>query len=740
MEVDEQIQLLKRYSMHEYQNWCEHDTCDPPNNKALFLTGLSVRELLKLLDTVFRQIPYAVNYDSIYCACAVRICFVNLQAGMQTFPKLDLDMLQILFRCAKFLLNVGCDQECIEFCNFCLQEQNESSLTPEMHIDVLFARSKAYRNLGEYQSALDNLREALRVVNSNVDISYLMGAILVRIGKVYSQFLMMMSVSLCFLNEAEEQLKKWLDSDNDHIRKRSALEYAICLDAIGQYWNGKSCHDDAIEYFRRAKKINEYIGRATGVFRTQSHIISAEYPKLLDQEQCCTELLDMIQTLKFIVRKLKDDPANQRGVAIRQLHLAEIEAQSGPAQMENALDTVNACRKNALLFHDVKTQIKLKTLELKFGIYNDVINQRDLRKVMGMAINRKYFGYEIKLNDAMIEIIQRKAISSADLLNVLSRNRTLYLHLSNVAQSTIRKISSGTAKGEDEFSYLSDKNSRDLLVGLVSDYDMFIKKMNEIIDQLLKITDQRSKDLNKAIIAEAKASLASGILHDLKHILTTEAGTTCLDPVEENLELWGKTLSPQQRDALINPIRLVNKNLKEKILPKIQEATRVPNDFNSEINVMDVFSEVSKMQFNERLDGDDGIDVALPQHVELDCPDKLSITYNQRIFTNLIKEMFRNALDYQKKCDAKVEKYVMRATDNMGEVKIAILTHFEDVGQAMQAAEAISEQLDSKDGREDGYGIRLLRGFMQSKTGGASVASKYHSGALAGIHFSIPKK
>lgn len=740
MEYDEKLRLLKICSLDKYYKWCERTAYGTACNGEPFLTGLPVEDLLKLLDAFFSRIPQAVNYDSIYCACAVLICFPHLQAGMKTSPRLNFDRIRILFRCARFLLNVGCDRECIEICDLCLLKQNETSLTLEMHIEVLFARSKAYRNLGEYQSALDDLRKALCMVNNNGDISYLMGAVLVRIGKVYSQFLMMMSVSLCFLNEAEEQLKKWLDSDDEHIRERATLEYAICLDAIGQYWKGKDYPDDAIEYFKRAKEINDAIGRVAGVFRTQSHIIITEYPQLLGQGQCQDELLSRTQTLKYIVRNLKDDPANQRGVAIRLLHLAEIEAQSGPSQMENAINAVSASRENALLFQDAKTQIKLKISELKFGIYNGVINQKDLREVMELAVNRKYFGYEIKLNDAVIEAIRRKAISGADLLNVLSRNRTLYLYLSNVAQSTIRKISSKTIDEKDEFSYLSDKNNRDLLVGVVSDYDVFIKKMNEIIDQLLKITDQRSKDLNKAIIAEAKASLASGILHDLKHILTTEAGTTCLDSVEKDLDRWGEPLSPQQRDALLNPIRLVNRNLKEKILPKIQEATRVPNDFNYEINIMDVFSEVSKMQLSERLDEEESLDGISAVHVELDCPDKLSIIYNQRIFTNLIKEMFRNALDYQKACNAKVTKYIMQATDNMGEVEIAILTQFEDTLQAEQAAEAISGQLDSKNGREDGYGVRLLRGFMQSKTGGASVASEYQFKDIAGIRFSIPKK
>lgn len=42
--------------------------------------------------------------------------------------------------------------------------------------------------------------------------------------------------------------------------------------------------------------------------------------------------------------------------------------------------------------------------------------------------------------------------------------------------------------------------------------------------------------------------------------------------------------------------------------------------------------------------------------VEILCPDDLTIVYNRQSFLNLIKEMYRNALDYQRKNQVGVKK------------------------------------------------------------------------------------
>ena len=73
-------------------------------------------------------------------------------------------------------------------------------------------------------------------------------------------------------------------------------------------------------------------------------------------------------------------------------------------------------------------------------------------------------------------------------------------------------------------------------------------------------------------------------------------------------------------------------------------------------------------------------------------------------------------------------------------MEIRILTQFQDKQLAQKASMAISKQLGEENVREDGFGIRALRGFIQFKTGGACTASVINDGTLAGICFSVPRK
>lgn len=746
MEESKLIQILQDQAYNDYLRWLRREIYDASNLYQTNNMDLPANEVMTLLDKLTREIPTKVDHSPIYCACVLSRSFNSLQNRLNQPPELQVRELEILFRFSKIYLNVGCYSECIECCNLCLKEQNTPQLTPELHIEVLFARSKAFRNLGEYEHALDDLRDALYIVNQNPAIGYLKGAVLVRIGKVYSQFLVMMSVSLCFLNEARDQLEPFLKHKSARIREKANQEYAICLDSIGQYWKQKGDCKKAVDWFQKAQKINEELERTAGIFRTESHIIMTIYPELLRKSEREDELDQMINSLQYIVRKLGDDHANQRGLAVRYLHLSEIQARRG--HVSNAQYSMSESKKMAQMYRDDKTLIKQKISDLQYDISQGGIDWKELRETLELAKLRKYYGYEINLHEAIIDVIHQGRLPKDKLLNSLSRSRTLYLQLSNIAQETIQKISNNFVQPnpKNEFFCLSESNSKELLVKVVSDYDLFIQKMNEIIDQLLEITDQRSKDLNKAILAEAKASLASGILHDLKHILASTEGETCLDTVLEKLKQGYSKLSQENLHELIDLIQMVNQNLREKIFPRIREATRVPNDFNREINVYDIFAEVCQLQMGKKSDfltaDDSNIEIRASSQIsiEINCPEQLTIIYNREIFFNLIKEMYRNALDYQRQTRASVTSYIMEAKNRDGEVEISILTQFQDKQLAQKASMAISKQLGEENVREDGFGIRALRGFIQFKTGGACTASVINDGTLAGICFSVPRK
>ncbi len=635
-----------------------------------------------------------------------------------------------MFTYAKIFLNAGAYKECIACCDVCLRGMRTGQQPPKEHVKILFTKSKAYRNTGRYQDALDVLREALRFVDTHDEIAYMQGSVLLRIGKVYSEYLMMISVSICFLQEAKDHLEKWLtNTDDPGVKEYVKKEYAICLDAMGQYWREKDRPEEAVKFFSEAKGWNQLIDRQAGVYRNEAHIM-AVYLKAGTQAD---DLARMIRKMRYIIRHLLDDRGNQKGVCVRQLHLAKMQAAAG--DLDGAAFSLSESRRMSRLYQDDKTFIKAHIVELQYDICQGVVDRAALMRALDLAKERRYYALEIALNQWMVEAIESGRMSSSDILAPLQRNRTLYLELSATAQSTIRKVTEH--ESQCEFFYLSEKNSANLLENVISDYEWFVQKMNDIINRLLKITQSRSDELTAAAISEAKASLASSVLHDLKHILTQkDEGRvfTSLDQVIDALERWKDRIPKGEYEEVLSNISRVNETLKESIYPRISEATRMPQDFGQDIEVYDVLFDLSR-QKPEEYQKIHQID----QQIDVDCAEDLRVKYNYHIFATLMKELLRNAIDYQKKTRAAVSRYILRARENLGQISFSVLTEFLDERDAKQACHLIDQQLRAKTG-EDGYGTKLLRNFMRVKTGNAAGPKARQEKRTAGIYFEVPQK
>ena len=715
--------------LRDYEDWCsgrEDVTVDVMPE----LRQGTLAELMGLLDLIFRRIPM-VDYDMLYCFCALKHTFPVLLDLIQVPYSLDAAGLARMLTYAKIFLNAGAYEECIECCDVYLREVcNIRQRPPKEHAEILFTKSKAHRNFGRYQDALDVLWEALRFVDIHDEIAYLQGSVLLRIGKVYSDYLMMIGVSICFLQEAKDQLEKWLtNTDDPETEEYVKKEYAICLDSMGQYWREKDKPKKAVEFFSEARKWNISIGRLSGVYRNEAHVM-AVYLKGGTQAD---ELENMIRKMQYIIRQLMDDQGNQKGVGVRQLHLAKMQVAAG--DLDGAEFSLKESRRMSRLYQDDKTLIKTHIVDLQYNICQGAADRASLMRVLDLAKKRRYYKLEIALNQWMIEAIESGRLSSSDILTPLQSNRALYLKLSATAQSTIRKVTEHECRSE--FAYLSEKNSVNLLENVVGDYEWFVQKMNDIINRLLKITQGRSDELTAAAISEAKASLASSVLHDLKHILIKKDGGrvfTSLDPVIDALKRWESSIPPEEYKDLLSNISRVNETLKESIYSRISEATRMPQDFSQDILVNHVLSDLSRQKPEEYQKMN-----RIEQQIEVDCAEDLVVQYNYNIFAALMKELLRNAIDYQKKTGTVVSRYLLKASENLGQISFSVLTEFQDEQDAKQAYLQIDRQLQAKNG-EDGYGTKLLRNFMRVKTGSAIGPKAKQVERTAGICFEVPQK
>lgn len=684
------------------------------------------REILETLEYEIRRLSDGAEEQ----AELPSITEKQLSTFIQKNPSaiLSTEDLRKMFEYSSILLEYGSYEICIKLCEWIISLPSTFCILPEQRLKIVFLQAKAYRNSGQYSLALKTLHSALDYTEEE-KCSYMKGAALLRIGKVYSEYLMMTNVSIHFLEEAESELIKWRDHPDESIRLSVKNDYAICLDSIGQYWRNQNQYEKALEYFSQAEKINRNLERNAGILRNQAHAIVTEMKQIAQIDSSCVEKQQtLISKMQSIVRALLNDSKNEKGAGVRYAQLAEMYLAAG--RESDARFALRESRQIAHKHGDVKTLARAATIELQYFPDNEL--GENLREVSTLVKKLNYYHWQTDINDLAISAIKEDKLPGFDVIAFLQENRAVYSKLSEIAKNTIITISDHSI--QSEFSHLSTEARFSLLSEIVESFDWFTEKMNRIIDELIKISKERSDSLNAAAISEAKASLASSVLHDFKHIIETpnsgEKAKTILDPVLDGLQSETE-ITPTTREDLANKVSVANERLK-KILSQINEATRVPRDFHERINVRDVFLIISDQKPEEYM--------SISEEIRVDCDKAIQIEYNTGLFTILFKELLRNAIDYQCRNSLKIDSFVLKGErSETGFISLSVLTSFQELRDADKAFESISEQL-SGNSREYGYGLKLLYNFILCKTGSTSfiVPVKDKDTYQAGLSFKIP--
>ena len=660
-------------------------------------------------------------------------CYLPLLIDESTNAVFTKESLLKLITYASFLLSIGSYDLCVKLCGCILSSRNTHLISSVDRLKTFFLQAKAYRNSGQYPSSLKTLHLALDSIEADKKLMFMKGAALLRIGKVYSEYLMMTGVSIYFLQEAELELSGWLDHTDSMIREKVSTEYAICLDSIGQYWSRRKEYDEAISYFDRAEEINRSLKRHSGILRNKAHKTVTLMNQIYSVDPFnATAQTILLREMLGIVRALLNDSKNEKGAGVRYAQLAEMYFKAGREQ--DARFALSESRRIAHQYRDNKTLARAETIELKYFSGYDM--GANLRETSALLKQLNYYYYQINVNDLAISAVEDGRLPGFEVIGFLQDNRAIYSKLSEIAKNTIITISD--QKTQSEFSHLSIHDRFSLLREIIGDYDWFINKMNEIIDKLLTISKKRSDSLNTATISEAKASLASSVLHDFKHIIATsesgEISGTILDPVLDAL-CSGAEITPPIRKKLINSISDTNEKLKTKILPRINEATRVPRNFQELIDVRNVFLNISEQKPEEYQ--------SINEEITVECNKAIQIEYNIGLFTTLFKELLRNAIDYQIKNQLVVKGFVLKAEEReIGIITLSVLTIFQDEREAENAYDSVRRQL-SNSVEDYGYGFKMLYNFMLCKTRGSysptAVKEDCHTGtSRVGISFKVP--
>ncbi|KAI4446428.1 hypothetical protein C823_000946 [Eubacterium plexicaudatum ASF492] len=130
--------------------------------------------------------------------------------------------------------------------------------------------AKAYRNIGDFDNAL-NLYYNCLLLNSKQDWLHRV-ELLLKIGKVYRNYLMQTELARFYVEEAYRILEEnGLHEFNEVKEKKYAV---ICLDTLGQIYRDEGDFDKAKEFFQLSKKM---YGKKGG--RAQVHEILMQYQK-----------------------------------------------------------------------------------------------------------------------------------------------------------------------------------------------------------------------------------------------------------------------------------------------------------------------------------------------------------------------------------------------------------------------------------------------------------------------------
>jgi tetratricopeptide (TPR) repeat protein len=184
-----------------------------------------------------------------------------------------------LFAC----LEDGAYEDCIRFSDLCFESKLLDRIDDQFK--VLRSRAKSLRNLGRLQEAQDCYRQILSLAHEVGDSSGIsMGLLL--IVKLYGTYWGQLTLFSSFVEEAKTRLEHELSASTISRDETARLKrrLAICHDALGQAY--RDSEPDRVEkHFLEAVRLNQELGRTSGISRSFWHLNYLKFKRCAPEEQ-----------------------------------------------------------------------------------------------------------------------------------------------------------------------------------------------------------------------------------------------------------------------------------------------------------------------------------------------------------------------------------------------------------------------------------------------------------------------
>jgi len=365
--------------------------------------------------------------------------------------------------------------------------------------------AKSYRNTGDFYTALKLYYECL---TENSEQNWLQRVeLLLKIGKVYRNYLMQTELARFFVEEAYAILEK---NGLHELSEKKERKYAvICLDTLGQIYRDEHNYEKAELFFAESKRLYRKKGGRAGI-----HEILMKY------QGDSGNVVDLAKDIEFIeeaIRRLQENPTEEVGIGIRSVQLGHLKFKDKTREKEEAYHEVYRGRNIAYKYNDSKTVVLSYIEEADF--LKQEKKYMDYIKVSKVAVKLASDSNQLVLENQIIKDIIELSnivpdmIDSTTKIELIKRRKDIYKKLVKFSKYSINIVQNGIS-----VSFSKDK--------LIDIYGIVLEDFEKILDELdviIEILNIEIDKINQKYIAylntEIKGFTYKSILHKFKNDL-----------------------------------------------------------------------------------------------------------------------------------------------------------------------------------------------------------------------------
>jgi signal transduction histidine kinase len=568
-------------------------------------------------------------------------CGAHFSRGADLIP-------QWLFACVE----AGAYEDCIRFSDGCL----ESNVIGEDSIDdrfsVLRSRAKSLRNLGRLQDAQNCYREILSLAHEVRDNSVISVGLLL-IGKLYGNYWGQLTLFSSFVEEAKARLEEELDAasllpdQTAQVKRR----LAICHDALGQAY--RDSEPAKVEkHFLEAVRLNQELGRSSGVSRSLCHLNYLKFKHSAPEEQTT-----YLQGFNDGIKMLLGENADERGLGIRYTQYASMLLKTGAPQLAERY--LKSGKYYAQRYSEYKTLTRAALVEA--SLFRTSQPERAILALEeGLSIARK-FGLQIQESEinlqlaelANCEVPTRLGASEIQVTELLKRNREIYVGLINEAKGSLTKLNSANELPW-EFALLSSPTRTTFRERLLLDFDRAVNQLDLNLEALVTTLSLNERKRRELVVLEVVNSVARLLLHEYKTVILANKALTPIQQIAAELNRLAQEVDnikviaePSQANEKLEEMRTSLKKRAERLKSLggelgrmkilLTERLRRPQHLEDRISLQNVISKAI-LELQQQ-------NPATKTLITFNHPCDIRLFFSQDLMITVIQNLIRNAIE-----------------------------------------------------------------------------------------------